>query len=439
MKKYHLTIIGGGATYTPGIVNSILQACDTMPLRKLVLLDCDEERVAKIGAFTKLLLAEKAPDVELVVTCDRQEAFTGMDFLFAQIRSGGLPMRAQDEQIPMKHGVVGQETCGPGGFAFALRSIPDMIEIGNDVRKYAPNAWILNYSNPAAILADMWHKKFPDIKSLFICDMPIVVEMLFAQTLGYPHSELDFDYFGLNHFGWWKHIWAPCGTDLMPQLKQKMLSGEKLKLFEDDHVNEDWLPTFERLSKSLRMFPEFLSLSYLQYYLFGEEMLAHSEPNYTRANRVMDTREKEVFEECLRCKQKGSTENSWLTSGVHGEFIVNHALAIVTNQPLRTTVNVPNRGAVTGLPDDAIVEVHGMVSAHGAEHFAVGEVPHFQRALMVQQNAYEQLTVEAALEGSYDKALQALTLNKTVPSADVAKALLDDLIAANQGQWPELK
>lgn len=438
MKRYHLTIVGGGSTYTPGIVNSILNASQHLPLRKLVLLDNDLARVNAMGGFIKLLLAERAPDVEVVVTTDRQAAFTGMDFLFAQIRSGGLKMRAQDEQIPMKFGVVGQETCGPGGFAFALRSLPDMLEIGQDVRRYAPDAWVLNYSNPAAILADMWNKKFPDIKSLFICDMPIVIELLAAATLGYRHDELTFDYFGLNHFGWWYHIWSPEGEDLLPKLREHMLAGKKLELFEDDHVNEDWQPTFERLSKTMGLFPEFLSISYLQYYYFGAEMIAHNKPDYTRANRVMDTREKEVFAECRRCCESGSTRGSFLASGLHGDFIVNHAVALLTNKPMRTTVNVPNRGAIVGLPYDAIVEVHGQVTAKGVEHFTVGEVPHFQRALMVQQNAYEQLTVEAALEGSYHKALQALTLNRTVPSADIAKQLLDTLIEANRGMWPEL-
>ena len=439
MKRYHLTIAGGGATYTPGIVNAILNARDVLPLRKLVLLDNDAERVATMGGFIRLLLAEKAPEVELVITTDRREAFTGMEFLFAQIRSGGLKMRALDEQIPLRHGVVGQETCGPGGFAFALRSIPDMLAIGEDVRRYAPDAWILNYSNPAAILADMWHKRFPELKSLFICDMPIVIELLVAATLGYRHADLAFEYVGLNHFGWWRHIWNPQGEDLLPTLRDHLLSERPLTLFEDEHVNADWIPTFERLRKSMRLFPEFLSNTYLQYYYFGEEMVAHEDPHYTRANRVIDTREKAVFDECRRCIAAGSAADSFLCAGVHGDFIVDHARAILTNQPFRTTVNVPNRGLVPGLPADAIVEVHGQVTAHGVEAFGVGELPHFQRALMVQQNAYEQLTVEAALEGSYTKALQALTLNRTVPSADVAKRLLDDLLAANRDYWPVLK
>jgi alpha-galactosidase/6-phospho-beta-glucosidase family protein len=438
MKTYHLTIIGGGSTYTPGIVKSIFDARDVLPLRKLVLLDCDAERVERMGGFIRLWMAAHAPEVEVVVTTDREQAFRGMDFLFAQIRSGGLPMRALDEQIPLRHGVVGQETCGPGGFAFALRSIPDMIAIGRDLRRYAPQAWVLNYSNPAAILADLWRREFPDLKCLFICDMPIVIERLLAMTLDRPHDELAFDYVGLNHFGWWRHIWAADGEDLLPGLRARLLGGEKLKLFEDEHVNADWIPTFERLSKTLAHFPDFIANTYLQYYFFGGEMLAASRPDYTRANRVMDTREKKVFAECDHCVAAGSVADSDLASGVHGDFIVEHARALLGGAPLRTTVNVPNRGAVVGLPDEAIVEVHGLVSAHGVEAFAAGELPHFQRALMVQQNAYEQLTVEAALEGSYAKALQALTLNRTVPSAEVARAILDDLIVANRGRWPVL-
>ena len=154
MKKFSIVIAGGGSTYTPGIVMMLPQTLDRFPIRSLKLYDNNPERQKTIADAVALAMKKVAPDVAFSYTTDPKEAFTDVDFCMAHIRSGGYPMREQDEKIPLRHGVVGQETCGPGGIAYGLRSIPDIMQLIDYMEAYSPNCWMLNYSNPAAIVAD---------------------------------------------------------------------------------------------------------------------------------------------------------------------------------------------------------------------------------------------------------------------------------------------
>ena len=156
--KYKITIVGGGSTWTPGLLKSLCNKKDKLPLYELVLFDNDEKRQEPIGKFAQILFGEENKDVKVIYTIDKNIAYQNVDFVFCQIRTGGFKMREFDEKIPLKYGVVGQETCGPGGFAYGLRSIPDMIEIVRDVRKNNKDAWILNYTNPALIKSQVLYQ-----------------------------------------------------------------------------------------------------------------------------------------------------------------------------------------------------------------------------------------------------------------------------------------
>ena len=154
MKKFSIVIAGGGSTYTPGIVMMLMHSLDRFPIRSLKLYDNNPERQKTIADAVALAMKKVAPDVAFSYTTDPKEAFTDVDFCMAHIRSGGYPMREQDEKIPLRHGVVGQETCGPGGIAYGLRSIPDIMQLIDYMEAYSPNCWMLNYSNPASIVAE---------------------------------------------------------------------------------------------------------------------------------------------------------------------------------------------------------------------------------------------------------------------------------------------
>lgn len=437
-KKYNITIIGSGSAYTPGIVNSILNK-EELQVNRLTLIDNEEDRLHKIGDYVKVLCSERYKDIEVVLTTDRKEAFEGMDFLFAQIRAGRLPLRSLDEKIPLKYGVPGQETCGPGGFAFAMREIPQMVEICKDVVKYAPNAWIINYSNPTAIVAAAINKAVPEAKNLCICDMPVAEEEILAYNLGKKPDELTFNYFGLNHLGWFTSITDNSGEDLSPKLIDK-LTDSNIVMNSLGFIDDDWKKTFERIKKGVTYFPNgYIPLTYLQYYLYPDEMFKDENPEYTRADYVMEHREAKVYAQCDEVVKKGTADGCQLSKDCHGDFIVNVASALANDSNERYIINVKNKGAINNFDYDSIVELPCYVNATGAHPISIGNIPLFQKGLMEVVNAYERLTVEAALEGSYEKALMALTLNPMVPSVSIAKSILDDYIDNNKGYFPELK
>lgn len=439
MKKYNVVIVGGASSYTPGIVKSIMNAYDRLPIKKLVLQDVDKENLEIMGKYMRILFRDENFPAEVTWTCERKEAFEDADFIFTQIRTGGLEMREQDEKVSLAHGLVGQETCGPGGFSFAMRSIIPIIEITKDVVKYAPNAWIINYSNPLPILAEAVRRAVPESNSLFICDMPIVQQMMMARTLGYEEKDLKFEYFGLNHFGWFTSIKNKDGVELLPKLRDLLLSGEEIKLVDFGHLDDSWKKTFNNIRKGVAAFPEYIPLTYLQYYYFPEAMVKKSNPNYTRANEVMDGRRKRTFDDCRAVIAANSIKGLEHTADAHGDFIVDQAVAIANDTNERFMVNTVNNGTFTNLDDDIVIETFGTVGKDGVKVTSSIEIPAFYRALMLNQNTYEKLTVDAALEGSYQKALKALSLNKTIPSIPKAKEVLDALIEANKGFFPELK
>ncbi|OAT71392.1 6-phospho-alpha-glucosidase [Parageobacillus thermoglucosidasius] len=441
MKKFSILIAGGGSTFTPGIVLMLLDNLDKFPIRKLKLYDIDKERQGIIAGACEVILREKAPEIEFLATTDPEEAFTDVDFVMAHIRVGKYAMRELDEKIPLKYGVVGQETCGPGGIAYGMRSIGGVLELIDYMEKYSPNAWMLNYSNPAAIVAEATRRLRPHSKVLNICDMPVAIEERMARILGLKsRKEMTVRYYGLNHFGWWTDIRDKEGNDLMPKLKEHVAKyGYVVNDGGDNqHVDASWQDTFLKARDVYALDPDTLPNTYLKYYFFPDEVVAHSNPNYTRANEVMDGREKFVFTECKKIIENQSTEGSALHIDEHASYIVDLARAIAYNTHERMLLIVENKGAISNFDPTAMVEIPCIVGSNGPEPLSIGEIPQFQKGLMEQQVSVEKLVVEAWVTKSYQKLWQALTLSKTVPSAKVAKQILDDLIEANKGYWPEL-
>jgi maltose-6'-phosphate glucosidase len=359
----------------------------------------------------------------------------------AHIRVGKYAMRELDEKIPLKYNVVGQETCGPGGIAYGMRSIGGVIEILDYMEKYSPNAWMLNYSNPAAIVAEATRKLRPNSKILNICDMPIGIETRMAEILGLEsRKEMTVRYYGLNHFGWWSDIRDKEGNDLMPRLKEHVAKyGYVAEKGDTQHTDASWNDTFAKAKDVFAVDPSTLPNTYLKYYLFQDYVVEHSDKEYTRANEVMDGREKFVFGECRKVIENKSTEGCKLEIDEHASYIVDLARAIGYNTKERMLLIVENNGAISNFDPTAMVEIPCIVGSNGPEPLSVGKIPQFQKGLMEQQVSVEKLVVEAWEEKSYQKLWQAITLSKTVPSASVAKLILDDLIEANKGFWPELK
>ncbi|MEX2784773.1 6-phospho-alpha-glucosidase [Streptococcus sp. H49] len=439
-QRQNIVIAGGGSTYTAGIVTMLLDNYDNFPIASIKLYDNLEERQTRVAKACEIIVKERHPDIVFTYTTDPVEAFKGVDFVMAQLRVGLFAMRELDEKIPFKHGVVGQETCGPGGIAYGLRTIGPLIEIIDYMEKYSPNAWMLNYSNPAAIVAEACRILRPDARVINICDMPVCLEEIFARILGL-NSRKDFDvrYYGLNHFGWWTQIRDHQGNDLMPRLMEYVKEhGYEEYTPQGQHKESSWLETMRAAKDLYAMDPTKLWNTYLKYYLMAPETVAHSNHDYTRANEIMDRREKDTREECERIVAAGTAKGTWFASNEHAQFIVDLACALAFNTKERFLLIVPNNGAIANFPDDAMVEIPCIVSKDQYEPLSIGKIPTFQKGLMEQQIASEKLAVEAWIEGSYQKLWQSFMMNKSVPSAKIAKEILDDMIEANKEFWPEL-
>lgn len=438
-KTYSIVIVGGGSTWTPGLLKALCKRQNSFPLRRVVMYDINAERQAVIGDFARLLFSEEYPALDFSYTTDVDAAFQDVDFVFCQMRTGGYAMREKDEKIPLSLGVIGQETCGPGGFAYGMRSIGDMIELVEQVRARSPQAWILNYTNPAAIVADALRVKFPDDKRILnICDQPVNLLRSYARMLARDVNEFEPVYFGLNHFGWFTHLYDREGEDLLPQLK-KIILNQGFKPADAEQRDASWLETYAVVADMLRDFPDYLPNTYLQYYLYPDYKLSKLDPNFTRANEVMAGREKRVFDTCRNAVAAGTTKDaSVVHNDAHGDMIVEVAESIAYNQHRIFVVIVENNGLVNNLDDSAMVEVAATLGINGPRPYGVGNIPTFYKGMIEQQFAYERLTIEAWFEGSYTKALQALTLNRLVVDAKKARKVLDALIEANQGYWPAL-
>ena len=354
-------------------------------------------------------------------------------------------MREADEKIALRHGCIGQETCGAGGFAYGMRSVPAVCDIIRDIRKYAPEAWILNYSNPAAIVAEATKRVFKgDYRIINICDMPIGIMGIYAAALGKKPSELEPRYFGLNHYGWFtKVLDKKTGEDYLPKLHEMFRKPQEMGGI-GHQIDGSWGETFRFMSTMINDYEDFLPNTYLQYYLYPKHMVSIENPEYTRANEVMDGNEKQTFEmldEVIAngCLKGTKHEPKAGMADGHAGYIVDLAYAISHNTHDVFLCMTENTGIISNLTEGMMVEVPCHVGINGVEPLNVGEIPTFQKGLLENQFAYEKLTVDACLEGSYKKAWNALTLNRCVNDTQLAKAILDDYIEANKAYWPELK
>ncbi len=385
-KNYAVTIAGGGSTFTPGIALMLLEERDRFPVNKVTFYDNNAERQEIVAKACEIYFHENAPEVEFNYTTDPETAFTGTDFVLAHIRVGLYAMRELDEKIPLKYGCVGQETCGAGGIAYGMRSIGGVIEILDYMEKYSPNAWMLNYSNPAAIVAEACRVLRPNSRIINICDMPIDLMDKMSRMCGIKdRRELQYSYYGLNHFGWWSKIYDKEGNDLMPQIKEHMakngyLDGIEHEAGKEQHVEESWIHTFGKAKDVYAVDPETIPNTYLKYYLYPDYVVETSDPNYTRANEVMDGREKKVFGACRDIIAKGTAKDGGFEPDVHANYIVDLACALAENTLERFLLIVPNDGAVPNFDPTAMVEVPCIVGSNGFEKICQGPIRSSRRA-----------------------------------------------------------
>lgn len=444
VKKSNLRIViaGGGSTYSPGIFQAMLNSRKQIPFDQVVLYDIDQTKNDDMFEILRYMIRQNKLEssISLEQTRNPEYAFKNADFVFSQIRVGGIEMREYDEKIPLKYGLVGQETCGLGGFAYGLRSISGLLEIVSYVQDYAPDAWILNYTNPETIVSEAIRRKFPNVKMLNACDMTISLEETIATNFGYNRKSWVPMYYGLNHFGWYTEIFDKnLNRDVMPEIIQKIRT-DGLKVADFNEGDSTWQEAWDMLRLTLENFPDYLPNNYLEYYFFPDLVVDNADPNYTRANMIIDGRIKNTKEMANKIRKKEQGQILNFNFGEHGQYIVDMAVAILNDTRERFMLIMPNKGSIPNLREDAVVEIPAYVGRNGAEAISLRfDINDFHKGMMEAQNASEKLLVDAYFEGSYQKALQAFTLNQTVPSANIAKKVLDDFIEVNANYWPILK
>ncbi|HHJ3200526.1 TPA: 6-phospho-beta-glucosidase [Vibrio parahaemolyticus] len=429
-----LAIIGGGSSYTPELVEGVIKRLDYLPVKQIHFVDIESgaEKLEIIKGLAQRMVDKAGADIEIKADFDRRAAIKGADFVMTQFRVGGLAARANDERIPIKYDVIGQETTGPGGFAKALRTIPVILDICKDIEELAPNAWMLNFTNPAGLVSEAV-SKHTKVKSIGLCNVPVSMEMMIAEMMDCEPKELQLEFAGLNHLVWVHKAWLK-GEDITQTVLEKVGDGANFSM--KNIWEEPWDPAF---LKALGAIP----CPYHRYFYQTDSMLAEEKQSAgekgTRAEQVMET-ENALFklyqDPNLDHKPKELEERG---GAYYSDASLNLVDSIYNNRNSIHVVNVLNNGAINGLPDDAVIECSAVIGSWGAKPLAVGELSNNIKGLLHQVKAYEQLTIEAAVEGNYDKALMALTNNPLVPDIGRAKAILDELLAVNAPYLPQFK
>jgi 6-phospho-beta-glucosidase len=418
MGDLKVCIIGAGSSYTPELIEGIASMRETLPVREIALTDIDENRLQIMHGFCQRYAAHLGLDVKITATTDRPRAIAGADFIDVQIRVGGNAARVNDEKIPLSYGLIGQETTGAGGMMKAFRTIPVMLGIAREIEQYSPNAWIVNYTNPTGLVAEAV-TKYSKAKILGLCSGGLFPQNWTAKGLGVPKSSVRYDYVGLNHMNFAFNV---------------TVDGRPITDEEFDRVADATFGTDKDLIKTLRLLPS----PYLQYFWqTGSRVAAAKAAPRTRGEDVQ-LLEHEVYAAyadpncCTKpeaLKKRGG--------GGYSEVAMAIMEAIHTGKETWAVVNVPNNGTIRMLPDDAVIETACVVNKSGAHPLGMKDVPAPVWGLIAAVKNYEQLAVEAAVTGSKNTALLALLAHPLVRDYEIARPMLDDLLAANKAYLPQ--
>ncbi|HHX7545866.1 6-phospho-beta-glucosidase [Klebsiella pneumoniae] len=431
MSGLKIVVIGGGSSYTPELIEGLLNRYHEMPVASLWLVDIEEgkEKVEIIAGLARRMIAKAGLTIEVVATLDRESALRDADFVCSQFRAGCLDARISDERISLKYGLIGQETNGLGGFANACRTIPIALEIAADMERLCPDAWLLNFTNPSGMVTEaiLRHSR---IKAVGLCNVPVIMQKGITTLLQCAdEKEVVMQVAGLNHFIFVRQILHK-GKEWLPEVIAEINAGR-------DPLVPRNIPPFRwpsHLLQGLGMIP----CAYLRYYNMKDDLLrqelAEAGGEGTRGE-VVKQLEKILFDQYrdphLAVKPKA-------LEGRGGQYYSEAACelmnAIYNDKRIIMHVNTRNNGAINGLPDDCAVEVSSLITASGPLPLNVAPFPEDTLRLLQLMKSFERLTIEAALTGNRHTAWRALMLNPLIVSGEKLELALDEVIAENR-QW----
>ena len=430
-----IATIGGGSSYTPELIEGFIKRMASLPVKDIYLVDIEAGR-KKLEIVTDLarrMVQKSGADLQVHATIDRREALKDADFVTTQFRVGNLDARIRDEKIPLLYQKIGQETTGAGGFAKALRSIPVILDICKDMEELCPQAWLINFANPSGILTEAV-LNHTAVKAIGLCNCPINMINDMAEKFACPVEDVFCDFVGINHLIWAKRVLVR-GQDVTMVAIHKICSDSAKEIMANiPEIHYD--PVF---LKSLGMVP----VSYLKYYYMQPEMLAEcikdAETKGCRGE-VIKKVEKELFDLYKNPELDQKPPQLASRGGArYSDAACSLIDSIYNNKKDIQTVNALNCGTNADLPYDAVIERNCVIDADGAHPLHIGHTPLAIRGLLQNVKAYEQLTIEAAIYGDYNKALQALTIHPLVNSASIARSILDDILAENEAYLPQFQ
>ncbi|WP_329522123.1 family 4 glycosyl hydrolase [Spirillospora sp. NBC_01491] len=419
-----IAIIGAGSGYLPGVLRGLLHRAGDLAGTELAFHDVDEPHLAVMARLGRNMFAARGAALTVTAHTSLKPALDGAAYVFTTFRPGGMAGRHLDESIPLKHGVVGQETAGPGGFLMACRSVPVLLEIAAAAD---PGAWIVNYTNPTNVVTDAV-LRHTDAKIIGLCDQHVGDTEMWAELLGLPFDRLEADWIGLNHATWATRLRLDGAEVDLPALLEGLdVPGGGATPWRDPS-------RMAELARALGFLPN----SYSKYYFFHDEVVRElREKGTTRAEDIqamLPAYYAQVAAESGRSDPDPSRERG---GGEHGEFAVDTICALHRDENRRMIVNTRNNGAIASLEADAVVEVPALVGRAGPVPLTMGALPRPVRGLTQAIHEYERLAADAAVTGDRRTALQALMAHPFVRSKHTAEKILDEGLAAHRAHLPQ--
>ena len=424
-----ITVVGAGSSYTPELFADLAAEAEPLDVEQVVLMDANAERAAFVAGVSEKLVKDAGQHIRVTGTADLEEAVRGADFVMLQIRVAGLAARVRDEKLPMELGMVGNETAGAGGFVCALRTIPATLDIARTIERLAPDAWIFNLSNPAGIVTETLLKN-TGLKAMGFCNIPINTTYALAEVLDVAPEKVQLDSFGLNHLSWVRRVFVDSEERLQPLIAETCDADSSL--YRRGLVDDFMEPEFFR---TLGMIPSW----YVRYFYFPEQTLeedrraGHSkgEEDMQREARLHEIYSTAGYDDEARriLSSKGGAQYYLpVLQAIH---------AIVNNSGDIVVADVRNGTALPDLPPNVCVEVPTRIYRDRSEPLPVGTMPLSVRGLVQTVKAYEELTIQAALTGSREIAIEALMANPLVGSFSKASRFFSQVLENERQYIPQ--
>ena len=426
MSNLKLTIIGAGSTYTPELIEGVIERSANLPVTEIALMDIDKRKLEIVGGLCKRMIEKAGLKTDVILTMDLNEALERADFVLSQIRVGKLACRILDEKIPLKYGFIGQETTGIGGFFKALRTIPALLNITKQMETICPEAWLINFSNPSGILAQAL-QNYTKIKTIGLCNVPINMIAGVEKSLG--ETNLDIEYVGLNHLSYITGVKKE-GIDLLGDALLQGVNGQGMKNIPLQGFSSELIQTIGAIPSS-----------YLEYFYYRDDKLKHlMEEEKCRGEVCLDIEERLLTlyqDENLSVKPK-ELENRG--GARYSEAAISLVDAIYNDKQEVHVVNTLNQGALEFMADDDSVEISAVIGKNGVRPI---QIKGFQNKhimeLMKTVKAYERHTVEAAIHGDEAEAMQALLIHPLVGDYNKGRACFNEMKQAHKAYLPQFK